>query len=370
MFDNFHKKLLANKPVDVPTHVFNHHLVIASICYFVIAFLLASAGFFYWLDEKHLISVNAIDCIAWLIILKYNLRYHGPCIALLCFSVLISNIFYIYTFGWEAGFQYYFLSIAMLILFHAFLPVKYLLSTSVLFVAIYLILYTQDISVIEYQDSLIVRYIYIFNSISAYLLVLITILFFRADIKKILGRLSNSASTDQLTQLLNRHSMLQELQKVTAMSDRYQHHHSLLLIDIDHFKQANDTLGHAAGDAILKQFAAILKQRLRDTDSICRWGGEEFLILMPFTDISNASRVAEQLRLLVAENEFQLGARQAFITISGGLVELSPNESVNDALSRADKLLYEGKNSGRNKIVSESKIDIAVSGQFKPQFDR
>jgi diguanylate cyclase (GGDEF)-like protein len=132
------------------------------------------------------------------------------------------------------------------------------------------------------------------------------------------------------------------------------HSNSLILIDIDHFKDINDTYGHSAGDAVLKQFAQILKKRLRESDLISRWGGEEFLILAPFTDITNASQLAETLRKSVEEAVFTYEKQTIDIKITAGVTELISSKPIVESLKRVDKLLYQGKTDGRNRVVTRA----------------
>ncbi len=132
---------------------------------------------------------------------------------------------------------------------------------------------------------------------------------------------------------------------------------SILITDIDHFKSINDTYGHDAGDEVLREFADRLRSCIRGVDLACRFGGEEFVVVMPDTDLGIASRVAERIRRRIAGEPFQIdrGERSIEVTISIGLAALHGAEDLPATiLKRADEALYRAKRSGRNRVVSEA----------------
>jgi diguanylate cyclase (GGDEF)-like protein len=127
------------------------------------------------------------------------------------------------------------------------------------------------------------------------------------------------------------------------------------MIDIDHFKQVNDTYGHASGDATLMQLSNIFRQRLRETDFLARYGGEEFVIILPRTTGEDARRVAEDIRQNVARERFYLPGENRYfhLTISAGVADLgqSPTANQSDLIRFADSALYQAKSAGRNKTI-------------------
>lgn len=163
--------------------------------------------------------------------------------------------------------------------------------------------------------------------------------------------LRQAAILDPLTQVNNRLQLDLVLHRSHARCRRYGNPVSLVSLDLDHFKNINDTLGHAAGDQVLRGVAKILKQRLRKSDVIFRTGGEEFLLVLEGSDEENSTLVAEELRDLF-EGASILGERP--VTASFGVAELSPEEEVPDWLKRADERLYRAKQAGRNRVVSTS----------------
>lgn len=160
---------------------------------------------------------------------------------------------------------------------------------------------------------------------------------------------SEMSMTDALTGLLNRHGLQRALQRELAEARRYARPLSCLLLDVDFFKAVNDTHGHAAGDAALMQAARVLTESVRGSDVVCRYGGEEFLVLAPETDARGALSLADKVRLSVSARLFGDGERVFPLTLSAGVAELRPGESGNDMIARADEALYQAKQLGRNR---------------------
>jgi two-component system cell cycle response regulator len=163
------------------------------------------------------------------------------------------------------------------------------------------------------------------------------------------------AATDPLTGLNNRRYLANHLGRQITRSKETRKPCSVLMIDVDHFKRINDTYGHQAGDEVLKALAERLRFNIRGIDLACRYGGEEFVIVMPEADMQTAERVAERLRESIAERQFELGAVRVSLTVTAsiGVASLETGDSRSDEiLVRADKALYAAKAAGRNKVVT------------------
>lgn len=156
---------------------------------------------------------------------------------------------------------------------------------------------------------------------------------------------------DGLTQIYNKRYFLESLERELSRSRRYRRDLSLIMFDIDHFKPINDTFGHLAGDAVLKQLCQVVDGRIRREDLLCRYGGEEFAILLPEIDLFNAKLTAEKIRRLVETTSFTFEDTQIPVTISLG-VTCAENESIDPEafIKLADEQLYEAKNTGRNRV--------------------
>ena len=160
--------------------------------------------------------------------------------------------------------------------------------------------------------------------------------------------------TDDLTKLFNTRSFFSRLQNELDRAQRYGHALSLLILDLDNFKLFNDTYGHVAGDKVLARAGEILRRSLRKTDSAFRYGGEEFIALLPETTGHEALKFAERIRLAFAEQEFRFNNKtQSAVTVSIGLAEYVPGEDLSTYINRADQCLYTAKRNGKNCIFSQ-----------------
>jgi two-component system, cell cycle response regulator len=184
----------------------------------------------------------------------------------------------------------------------------------------------------------------------------IRILELERSLKKANDEIRTLSITDQLTGCYNRLYMAERMEPEIKRAKRYRHWLSVIMCDIDHFKQVNDTHGHQVGDVVLKGFADIIRKSIRDEiDWAVRYGGEEFVIILPETDLDGARVVADRLRLTVEKTAFNAEGEPFSITSSfgvTGLNEKTPWEKLNiDAIiQHADSLLYAAKNAGRNQV--------------------
>lgn len=164
--------------------------------------------------------------------------------------------------------------------------------------------------------------------------------------------LARLATQDFLTGTLNRRAFEFETSKIIYTADRYNRPVSFMFLDIDHFKAINDQYGHAAGDEVLQQLAVSIRDLLRTSDILARWGGEEFVICLPDTILADAIIVGE--KILAACRQLRLVHQQATIslTMSGGVVQRAYSESLHEVLQKADVLLYDAKKTGRDRLLS------------------
>lgn len=178
------------------------------------------------------------------------------------------------------------------------------------------------------------------------------------DQKSLEAKLKRLSVTDELTGVFNRRHMLNKLEEYSADHARYGGSFSLISIDIDYFKSVNDTHGHLVGDQVLREFAALIDQRIRRTDVLARTGGEEFLILMPHSTLESATHLAEEVRLALEAHRFRGADGASFrLTISAGVVNHRGGAvSVEDLLAVCDKSLYRAKREGRNRIVVNERL--------------
>lgn len=162
-----------------------------------------------------------------------------------------------------------------------------------------------------------------------------------------------SSLTDPLTGLGNRTALSKALSRETRLAQRHREPLSILVIDIDHFKNINDTFGHSCGDDALKQLGAALRSMSRETDQSFRYGGEEFVLLLDKTDLKGARVIAERLRHRISQLQIESREHTLTITASIGVSTLSENDCGDSLFQRADKALYRAKQEGRNRVAVE-----------------
>jgi two-component system, cell cycle response regulator len=171
------------------------------------------------------------------------------------------------------------------------------------------------------------------------------------QVKKLQDELNLLSNTDALTGLCNRRHLDSELARRHSEARRHGEPLSVLLLDLDHFKHVNDTYGHPAGDTVLRVFADRLGNQLRAGDIAGRWGGEEFLVILPRTGLDGALEVAERIRFATAESPVSAAEADISVTVSGGCA-VGPGESADAIVQLADACLYRAKLAGRNQIAT------------------
>jgi diguanylate cyclase (GGDEF)-like protein len=160
-------------------------------------------------------------------------------------------------------------------------------------------------------------------------------------------RVTHLAEEDYLTRLYNRRKLTESLEQEIKRFRRYQTVFSVVLLDIDHFKETNDTFGHSVGDKLLVELSDMLQLSCRAPDIVGRWGGEEFLIICAETDLEGSAILAEKIRLLIESTEFdEIG----FKTCSFGVAEARSGDDADSLLRRVDRALYAAKTNGRNRV--------------------
>jgi two-component system cell cycle response regulator len=159
-------------------------------------------------------------------------------------------------------------------------------------------------------------------------------------------------TVDGLTQIYNKRYFLETLEREISRAHRYHRDLSLIMFDIDYFKRVNDSFGHLAGDAVLKQLASVLKARIRREDIMARYGGEEFAIILPEIGVSNAMTFAEKVRKLVEKTSFKFEDQAIPVTISVGVAAVGQGiQTALDFIKVADEKLYVAKQEGRNRVA-------------------
>jgi len=174
------------------------------------------------------------------------------------------------------------------------------------------------------------------------------------DLKKYTYELQYKATHDDLTKLYNRNKLNDELTKEIIRENRYTHGLSLIMVDIDDFKKINDNFGHDIGDIVLKDISVLLRNSVRVTDYVARWGGEEFMILLPETEVCDALKIAELMRMNILKHKYSMLKKS--VTVSIGVAQFKVNEdTIESIVKNVDIAMYEAKKTGKNKVVKYGK---------------
>lgn len=206
---------------------------------------------------------------------------------------------------------------------------------------------TEDRALSEIQQALYL------NLLLCGLITAVVLLIVYFTINHYQNRLEKLATTDNLTGLSNRHSLDLLLDQGMREATRHRMPMAAIMLDIDHFKKLNDQWGHLAGDRILAGVAADLKSSLRSSDIACRWGGEEFLVILSNTQLPAAVTVAGNLRAFIERQRYEFAGRELSVTVSLGVAAYRSGDTQESFTGRVDELLYRAKNQGRNRVCSE-----------------
>ena len=190
------------------------------------------------------------------------------------------------------------------------------------------------------------------NLLICVICIAVILLLTSATLRRYQGRLEEMATIDKLTGLINRQAGEMLLAQSLADARRMPLPLTAVMLDIDHFKQVNDRYGHLTGDRVLQHVAALIKPDLREADIACRWGGEEFMLLLKNCTGTQAMMIADKLRTVIAETPFNMAGKPLTLTVSAGVAEAADSDTPEQLLDRADHAMYEAKNSGRNRVVS------------------
>lgn len=206
------------------------------------------------------------------------------------------------------------------------------------------------------DPSYVVRYCAAFAMINIFLYT------FAVQLEKKNDELDRMLTIDPLTRVGNRTAMDETLARVKNLFERHRTPVTVIMIDLDHFKVINDTLGHSEGDKVLCRVANELQARLRPTDTLYRYGGEEFLVVAENTSLSQASFLAEGIRQRIASHASDKQQAEADLTVSVGVAQLRVGESTDSMVDRADKALYKAKSMGRNWVCFDGERELDAEG--------
>lgn len=340
--------------------------------------LIISGGMIFLNVNAEIIALVASTIVAY-VILYYLFRIHQTraafrgLIYLTCLSGLIGNIL----IGWRSGIFVYFLLLIPVIFYNPIISklekiVMSLVYTLAILVGIVLgFLTVPPIHFNPFQLQMVNSF-----NILVTCIILGGILYLDYRNSNLISnrlidlnhQLAYQASRDSLTNLLNRRTMNQLVQMEYTRSTRSGKTFGLIMADVDDFKLVNDEHGHAAGDLVLMELSALLTATLRKQDLISRWGGEEFLVLLPETDLEGVQVAAEKIREMVCHSNFMYQNKAIKITICIGGVVCQDNDDWDACLKHADRALYYGKNHGKNLAIFSKGETFCILGDSVAEF--
>ena len=309
---------------------------------------------FFWSGVTSLAYVNIGSVLSYVCV--FELARRGAiekAWALTVLEVLGHAILAVAVIGWDTGFHYYILLVIPVAVISSIKPVSLKAATVLGVMLTYLVL---DIA-FRHQgpakelSMLVVDGLHYFNVVGVMVILIFLAGYYYYLINKTASALHDMASTDPLTRLKNRRAITEAIRREESRVRRGQPYLSFILCDLDQFKNINDTRGHDVGDMVLKKVSETLMSGVRDVDFVARWGGEEFLAVLPDTDTEGAKLVAERLRTKLCEQLLESGGTSFRVSMTLGVATLQASETAEQTIARADAALYDGKRSGRNRVV-------------------
>jgi diguanylate cyclase (GGDEF)-like protein len=299
-----------------------------------------------FLAALNVASVGLYAAAFWLL----QRRRNRLAVLLIWLEVLVHSALGSLLIGWDSGFHYFLLMFIPAIVVGA--PRRTALPMVLVLLAFYAGLHTlcRAVGAVSPLEPWALALAHAVNVALIFGLFYAMTAYYRSTVIQAERRLLAAATTDPLTGLANRSQFQMRAATELAHGRRRNETAALVLADVDFFKRINDELGHAAGDKVLVRLAALMRDKLREVDVLARWGGEEFLALLPGNDLTGATVVAERMRQAVAAVPIDIDGRVVHVTMSFGVALVTGPGDLQQATARADRALYESKNGGRNRV--------------------
>jgi diguanylate cyclase (GGDEF)-like protein len=315
---------------------------------------IAFCALFFWAGVTTLAYINVGSILSYVAV--FVLAHRGAiekAWAVTVLEVLGHAILAVWVIGWDSAFHYYILLVIPVAVISSIRPVSLKAATVLGVMLTYLVL---DVA-LRHQGPArtlppgVIDGLHYFNVVGVMVILIFLAGYYYYLINQASAALHEMASTDPLTRLKNRRAIGEIMRREVSRMRRASTQLSFILCDLDHFKSINDTKGHDVGDLVLRRVSSTLTEGIRDVDFVARWGGEEFLVVLPDTDTQGAMIVAERLRQHIDALVMEAGAETFKVSMTLGVAALEPSESAEQCIARADTALYDGKRAGRNRVV-------------------
>ncbi len=341
------------RPPQVEDYDYRIYVVISYLTYLGIVVHASLIPVFYLIGNDFLAAFNILSTIAWISARGFNIKgRHTTSIIILFFEVGLHTTLALYYYGWDSGFQYYLIAGIPFLLFNQRMQLIPLLLLSGIACTLFIGLYAFTASrVYHYNYPLVIAGMNYANIVASFVSLIITSYYFRVASFISEQKMEMLANTDLLTNLPNRRGLYPLLHAQHEIFMRNGTQFSVVLTDIDNFKNINDNYGHDCGDYVLREVSRLLRSRLRKYDVVGRWGGEEFLFMFPGTSAKAAAIVAEDIRNTIELHPFVFNEQTFKLTLTFGIATHRENSSINGTIKLADDALYQGKKSGRNQVI-------------------
>ncbi len=315
--------------------------------------IVAHAGFvplFALTGQRGLAWFNVLSVAIWIAAWLVNRRGSSTlAMWMLTAEVTAHAVLAVLNLGWSSGFQYYLIPLIPFLMFNERAGTKTVMVASAGVLSTFIAL-RWVAPAIPVLPAALRAFVYA-NMFIPFLMLGLLSYYFRLASTDVERAMTEIAQTDPLTGLLNRRRMEERLNEEVARFRAHGLNFSVIIADVDHFKQINDQHGHDAGDRVLSGVASVFNSGLRRGDAVARWGGEEFLLLLPETDLRSAEEVAQRLRVAAEQDLAQLGGLPQTLTLTFGVAGFAEKASIDACLKAADEALYRGKAAGRNRVV-------------------
>ncbi|WP_017445462.1 GGDEF domain-containing protein [Gayadomonas joobiniege] len=326
-------------------------------CYIGLAIHVLFLYFFWFEGVQLLFFINHFSVAMWVWACWQNYRgYHDQAILIGCTEILVHAFTAVSVLGYGSGFQFYLWPVACLITLSPLLKQLVAGCIALSFIVIFAVLHFYYYEIIP-PDNLVsyLPWMYTLNAIIAAVPLLLGVMLVRSITEKQRNKLTNMAIKDELTDLYNRRYLNTFFESQAKLAKRQPSgSFCFALADIDFFKKINDTYGHDEGDRVLKDVAFVFKKSTRESDLVCRWGGEEFVIILMGTHLKDATRIIVDIKNAIFDQVHISQDEEKKVTASFGVVKWDGQESLHELNKRADELLYAAKAAGRNRVLNEN----------------